>query len=74
MCNNYSPLELFASGFLVQFGSHRDKCSVEVSIGWDRGQEPSNRECPDHIGAVGTYEPGHSQNVTDTCTHKTLPG
>ena len=20
-----------------------------------RGQEPSNRECPDHIGAVGTY-------------------
>ena len=28
---------------------------MEVSIGYDRGQEPSNRECPDHIGAVGTY-------------------
>ena len=26
---------------------------MEVSIGWDRGQEPSNRECPDHISAVG---------------------
>ena len=24
-------------------------------VGRDRGQEPSNRECPDHIGAVGTY-------------------
>ena len=29
---------------------------MEASIGRDRGQEPSNRECPDHIGAVGTYE------------------
>ena len=28
---------------------------MEVSIGRDRGQEPSNRECPDHIGAIGTY-------------------
>ena len=28
---------------------------MEVSIGRDRGQEPYNRECPDHIGAVGTY-------------------
>ena len=28
---------------------------MEASIGRDRGQEPSNRECPDHIGAVGTY-------------------
>ena len=54
---------------MVQFGSRRDKCSVEVSIGRDRGQGPSNRECPDHIGAVGTYAPGHSQNVTDACTH-----
>ena len=25
------------------------------SGGTARGQEPSNRECPDHIGAVGTY-------------------
>ena len=38
-------------------GSRRDKCLVEVSIGQDRGQEPSNCECPDHISAVGTY--GH---------------
>ena len=28
---------------------------MEASIGRDRGQEPCNRECPDHIGAVGTY-------------------
>ena len=28
---------------------------MEVSIGRDMGLEPSNRECPDHIGAVGTY-------------------
>ena len=33
---------------------------MEVSIGWDKGEDPSNRECPnrecpDHIGAVGTY-------------------
>ena len=54
---------------MVQFGSRRDTCSVEVSIWRDREQGPSNRECPDHIGAVGTYAPGHSQNVTDTCTH-----
>ena len=36
MCNKYSHLELFASGFLVQFGRRQDKCSVEVSIGRDR--------------------------------------
>ena len=28
---------------------------MEAYIGRDRGQEPSNREYPDHIGAVGTY-------------------
>ena len=29
---------------------------MEVSIRRDRGQEPfNNRECPDHIGAGGTY-------------------
>ena len=39
----------------MQFGSRQDKCLVEVSIGRDRGQEPSNCECPDHVGAVGTY-------------------
>ena len=27
---------------------------MEVSIGWDRGQDPSNHECPGHIGAVDT--------------------
>ena len=43
------------SSCLVQFGSRRDKCLVEVSIRQDGGQEPYNRECPDHIGAVGTY-------------------
>ena len=30
------------------------KCLEEVSIGQDRGQEPFNHECPDHVGAVGT--------------------
>ena len=34
-----------------QFGSGR---LVKVSIRRDRGQDPSNRECPDHIGAVST--------------------
>ena len=28
---------------------------MEVSIGRDRGQEPSSRECPNHISAVGSY-------------------
>ena len=54
--NNYSHLELFAVVFqfsLVAVGTI--KCLVEVSIGRDRGQEPSNRECSDHISAVGTY-------------------
>ena len=49
-------LELFAVVFefsLVAVGTI--KCLGEVPIGWDRGQEPSNRECPDHIDAVGTY-------------------
>ena len=32
---------------------------MEVSIRRDRGQDPSNRDCPDHIGAVGTYAPLH---------------
>ena len=48
-----SPAVCSSNGVL--FGSCQDKYLVEVSIQRDRGQEPSNRECPGHIGAVGTY-------------------
>ena len=57
---------LFWSSFW-QFGSCWDKCLGEVSIGQDRGQEPSIHECPNHIGTVGTCE---SKNCCDVeCYH-----
>ena len=57
MCNNYSHLVV--------------KCLLEVSIGRDRGKEFSNRECPDHIGAVGTYE-GVNTAVSGPLTSDTV--
>ena len=65
MCNDYSHLELFA---VFRFGSCRDKCLVDVSIGQDRGQEPSNRGCPDHICAASTYAPVYSGNLSQNNT------
>ena len=46
-----------------------------ISFHWgDRGQDPSNHECPDHIGAVGTYMIKARQLYTTDLVRPVLAG